>query len=360
MSGNALTIRRITARSVIAPLERPIRTAVGTIPSAPLVLIDVLTAEGITGSAYLFAYTPVALAPLARLVEEIGREICGKPVVPVERMRDFDRRFRLIGWQGLIGMAVAGLDMAFWDALGKATDRPLAALLGGEPKPLMTYDSFGVVDPKADEPAIARAVSRGFAGIKIKIGDGDLRKDIETVAAVRTMIGPDISLMVDYNQSLDPPEACRRIEHLIDYGIHWVEEPVPAEDIHGHARVRAATSVRIQTGENWWFPRDMAKAIAAGASDFVMLDIMKIGGVTGWLSAMGQAEAATLPVSSHTFVEASAHLLAVTPTAHWLEHLDIAGAILVERCELVDGKVRARGPGLGLRWDEKAIERYAA
>ena len=207
-------------------------------------------------------------------------------------------------------------------------------------------------------PAIVRSVESGFRGIKIKIGDGDLRKDVETVAAVRTMIGPGVSLMVDYNQSLDPAEACRRIERLIDYDIHWVEEPVPAEDIHGHARVRAATSVRIQTGENWWFPRDMAKAIAAGASDFAMLDIMKIGGVTGWLSAMGQAEAASLPVSSHTFVEASAHVLAVTPTAHWLEHLDIAGAILAERCELADGKVRARGPGLGLQWDEQAIKRY--
>ena len=360
MSGTTLTIREVTARAVLAPLERPIRTAVGTIPSAPLVLVDVGTAEGITGSAYLFAYTPVALAPLARLVEDIGKEICGRPVVPIERMRDFDRRFRLIGWQGLIGMAVAGLDMAFWDALGKAADRPVAALLGGEPKPLTAYDSYGVVDPKADEPAIIRSVESGFRGIKIKIGDGDLRKDVEAVAAVRTMIGPAVSLMVDYNQSLEPAEACRRIERLIDYDIHWVEEPVPAEDIHGHARVRAATSVRIQTGENWWFPRDMAKAIAAGASDFAMLDIMKIGGVTGWLSAMGQAEAASLPVSSHTFVEASAHVLAVTPTAHWLEHLDIAGAILAERCELADGKVRARGPGLGLGWDEHAIKRYLA
>ena len=359
MGGNTLTIREVAARAVIAPLERPIRTAVGTIPSAPLVLVDVGTAEGITGSAYLFAYTPVALAPLVRLVEDIGKEIHGRPVVPVERMRDFDRRFRLIGWQGLIGMAVAGLDMAFWDALGKAADRPVAALLGGEPKPLMAYDSYGVVDPKADEPAIIRSVESGFRGIKIKIGDGDLRKDVETVAAVRTMIGPGVSLMVDYNQSLDPAEACRRIERLIDYDIHWVEEPVPAEDIHGHARVRAATSVRIQTGENWWLPRDMAKAIAAGASDFAMLDIMKIGGVTGWLSAMGQAEAASLPVSSHTFVEASAHVLAVTPTAHWLEHIDVASRILAEPHIAENGTMAPRGPGFGIEWDEAAIERYA-
>jgi mandelate racemase len=134
---------------------------------------------------------------------------------------------------------------------------------------------------------------------------------------------------------------------------------VPAEDIQGHARVREGSPIRIQTGENWWFPRDMANAIAAGASDFAMLDIMKIGGVAGWLRAAGQAEAASLPVSSHIFVEASAHVLAVTPTAHWLEHLDSAAAIVAEPIEVADGRITARGPGLGMSWDERAVARYA-
>ena len=147
--------------------------------------------------------------------------------------------------------------------------------------------------------------------------------------------------MVDYNQSLNPTEAGDRIERIAEYDIHWVEEPVAAEDLEGHARVRMDSPVRIQTGENWWFPRDMAKSIAAGASDYAMLDIMKIGGVTGWLSAMGQAEAASLPVSSHLFVEASAHVLPVTPTAHWLEYLDVAGSILAEKPLLVDGSLTA-------------------
>ena len=119
MGSHSLTLRSIRARPVDAPIGRPIRTAVGTIPSAPLVLIDVLTEEGITGSAYVFAYTPLALAPLARLIEGLGEEFSGKPVVPFDRMREFNRRFRLLGWQGLVGMAVSGLDMAFWDALRK-------------------------------------------------------------------------------------------------------------------------------------------------------------------------------------------------------------------------------------------------
>ena len=236
----------------------------------------------------------------------------------------------------------------------------MVRLLGGEARALPAYDSFGVVDPKADELAIRRSVDSGFRGIKIKIGDGDVRKDAETVGAVRQIIGPEIALMVDYNQSLDPIEACRRIDRLAEYDIHWIEDPVRAEDIVGHARVRAASSVSIQTGENWWFPRDMASAIAARASDFAMLDIMKIGGVTGWIGAMGQADAASLPVSSHIFIEASAHVLAATPTAHWLEYLDIAGSVLAEPCQAVDGEVSAKGPGLGLEWDESAVERFKA
>ena len=359
MSDTPLTIRAVTARRIIVPMERPMRTAMGEIPSAPLVLIDIVSNEGIIGRSYVFGYTPLVLAPLARLVEAIGKEIEGRPIVPVDRMRDFDRRFRLLGWQGLVGMAIGGLDMAFWDAHAKAANMPLVTLLGGTPKPIMAYDSYGVVDPKADEKMIGRSLERGFRGLKIKLGDGDLRRDVETVAAIRRQIGPEIALMIDYNQSLDPVEACRRLDQLAEFDIHWVEEPVAAEDLAGHAQVRARCSIPVQTGENWWFPRDMAKAITAGASDYAMLDVMKIGGVTGWLSAMGQAEAASMPVSSHLFIEASAHLLAVTPTAHWLERLDVASAILREPAEIVDGKIAARGPGLGIDWDEKAVARYA-
>ena len=355
MDQGALTIRKVTARAVAAPLKRPIRTAVGTIPNAPLALIDLSTEQGIEGRAYLFGYTPVTLAPLVRLIESVGETLIGKPVAPVVLQREFDRRFRLLGWEGLVGMAVSGLDMAFWDALAKAAGWPLAKLLGGDTAPLKAYDSYGIVDPGADEPDIRQSVARGFRGIKIKLGDGDAARDEAAVKAVRGMIGPDIALMIDFNQSLDPPEACRRLERLARYDLHWVEEPVAHEDLAGHARVRALTGARIQTGENWWFPRDMAKAITAGASDFAMLDVMKIGGVTGWLRAMGQAEAASLPVSSHIFVEASAHLLAVTPTAHWLEYLDIAGAILAEPVLPENGMVAPRGPGLGINWDEKKV-----
>jgi mandelate racemase len=329
MGEGNLTIRKVTARAVAAPLRRPIRTAVGTIPNAPLVLIDIATEQGIDGCAYLFGYMPATLIPLVRFIETIGETLIGKPVAPVALLAEFDRSFRLLGWEGLVGMAVGGLDMAFWDALAKAAGWPLVRLLGGAVAPLKAYDSYGIIDPRADEADIRASVARGFRGIKIKLGGGPVERDEEMVKAVRGMIGPEIALMVDYNQSLDPPEACRRIERLARYDLHWVEA------------------------------RDMAKAVAAGASDFAMLDVMKIGGVSGWLRAAGQAEAASLPVSSHLFIEASAHLLAVTPTARWLEYLDVAGAILAEPLLPQNGAVTARGPGLGISWDEKKVARYA-
>lgn len=352
-------IRALDVRCVDAPLPRPIRTAVGEIPTAPLVLIDVLTEEGVNGRAYVFGYTPVTLAPIAKFLDNLAGALKGRSISPVERAREFEARFRLLGRHGLVGMASAGLDMALWDALGRARDMPVVGLLGGEAAGVPAYDSYGAVDPLADRRALESSLERGFRGIKIKLGVGDVRQDIETVAAVRDVLGPEIALMVDYNQSLNATEAVQRIERLAKYDLAWVEEPVPAEDIQGHARVRAASPVPIQTGENWWFPLDMAKAIAAGACDYAMPDLMKIGGVTGWLRAMGVAEAAGIPVSSHTFVEASAHVLPVTPTAHWLEYLSLADAIMSEPAAVENGRVTPRGPGLGMDWDEKAVERYS-
>lgn len=234
----------------------------------------------------------------------------------------------------------------------------MVELLGGCVQPVTAYDSYGIVDPVADRGALEASVERGFRAIKIKIGVKDLAWDLANVAGVRDVIGPDVDLMVDYNQSLTVPEARRRIEALARFDIAWVEEPVPAEDLAGHARVRKGSSVPIQTGENWWFAQDMAHALAAGACDLCMPDLMKIGGISGWLQAMGQAEAAAIPVSSHLFIEASAHVLPVTPLAHYLEFLDIAGAVVLESPECIDGCVTPRGPGLGMDWDEDAVRRY--
>lgn len=356
-----MKIAKITARPVIVPLPRPITTAVGTIPNAPLVLIDLHTDSGVTGSAYIFTYTELALAAATKLLNDVAEVLIGRSLAPTAIYNELSMRFRLLGRQGLIGMAMSGIDMAAWDAFARAHDKSVAAMLGAEEVALRSYDSFGIVDPEKDRDAVENSIRMGFDAIKIKIGGGPVERDLLAVSFLRDVIGPDRRLMVDYNQSLSAPEARRRIAILSErHQLDWVEEPVGAEDFSGHRTVRMHSSVPIQSGENWWMPDDAARATAFGISDHAMLDIMKIGGVTGWVQAASIAAAHSMPVSSHIFVEASAHVLAATPNRHLLEHLDKASPILVDPIEVRGGTITPKGPGFGMTWDEKAVARYAA
>src|ERR1700736_6593921 len=316
-----LNINSIAARAVLAPMPRPVRTASGDILAAPLVLIDVQTSEGIVGRSYAFAYTPLMLRSVMQFLRDVAPELVGRPVAPRERMRQLAKQLTLVGWQGVAGMAIGALDMALWDALGRGAGLPVAVLLGGEVKSLDAYDSYGILDIKTDLAWIEASVDSGFEAIKIKLGAGGVADAVAIVAAVRKLIGPKRRLMIDLNQSQTAADAIVRILRLKEFDLTWVEDPVAADDVHGHRAVREAVRpVPIQTGENWWFPRGMANAIAAKASDLAMIDLMKIGGVTGWISAAGQAEAASLPLSSHTFIEASAHTMASPPTPSGFEY----------------------------------------
>lgn len=352
-------ITGVRARAVVAPLARPLRSAVATLEDAALVLVDVETDQGITGRAYLFAYTRETLRPLVHFIEECREFLVGQEAAPFRIQQLAAAKFRLLGRQGLVGMALSTIDQAVWDAWGQFLEQPVAACLGSTPSPIPAYDSYGAVDPDRDRAVLEASLRRGFKGIKIKVGVGSASEDREMVRGIREIIGPDVALMADFNQSQTAVSAVRRMEALAEFDLAWVEEPVPAEDHIGHARVRESAPFPIQTGENWWFPQDMAKAIEAGACDLAMPDLMKIGGITGWMQMAGLAEVASIPVSSHIFPEASAHVLAATPTAHWLEFMDLAGGILAEPIEVRDGTVTARGPGLGIAWNEAAVARYS-
>jgi mandelate racemase len=354
----ALTIRSIRARGIDLALQRPVETASGVMRTAPLVLIDLFTEEGISGCSYVRCYTPVALDPLVMLVANLEPLLRGDAAAPAPVERKLQRHFRLLGPQGLTGIAMAGIDMALWDARAKACGVPLVTLLGGEPKPIPAYASLRTMSPDGAAAEAAELVARGFTAIKVKIGRADLAADLDTIRAVRGAIGADAKLMVDYNQSLSVPDAIERARAFDDEGLYWIEEPTRADDFEGHARIAAAAKTPIQLGENWWGPNDMAKSIAARASDHAMLDVMKLGGVSGWLRAAALADAAGLPASSHTFPEFSAHLLCVTPTCRYLEYLDHAGPILAEPVRVENGHVLIPDrPGSGVEWNEAAVQR---
>lgn len=353
-----MRIDRIKARAVMAPLAVPITTAQASIPAAPLVLVDVETDQGITGSSYIFGYTPLMLKPLVTFLTDLSEMLAGASAHPADVDRQTASQFRLLGRQGMVGMALAGLDLALWDAHGKAAGQPVCTLFGAAPRPLPCYDSQGLFVPGRDEALIEASLARGFTAIKVKLGFPAVAEDVAALRVVRDMIGPERKLMLDYNQAFDAPEAIARIRALEEAGLDltWVEEPVPAEDLAGYRSVRAAVSTAIQSGENSWHAADAARMV--GATDYAMPDMIKIGGLRGWFRAAAMAEAKSVPVSSHLFVEASAHALAATPNAHLLEWLDVAGGVLTEPYEVEDGCVTAHGPGLGITWDEKKVAHH--
>lgn len=355
-----VTIRSITVHAVDVPLERPVETASGEVPTAPLVLIDVATSAGVTGRAYLFCFTRTVLRSLAQLVNDLGETIVGGTAAPRAVFADLHSRLRLLRPQGLPTMAISGIDMALWDATAQAAELPLARFLGGEVRPVRAYASLRSMHLSALADEAAEHAALGFHTFKIKIGTGELADDRKAIAVVRDNVGADADIAVDYNQGFTVPEAIRRVRALEDEKLLWVEEPVHADDHLGHARVRESAPIPIQTGESWWCTDAMAASLAAGASDFAMVDPMRIGGVTGWLEAASLARAAGVPLSSHLLPEVSAALLTVTPSAHLLEHMDLAAAVLAEPIRVVDGTVVPHErPGTGVEWNADAVARYA-
>jgi mandelate racemase len=357
-----LQIRQIRARGIELRPDRPTETAAGTLTSTPLVLIDIRTEDPrIVGRSYLRCYAPAALQPLTQLVTNLGRLAEGQPIAPAVVDGVLREHVRLLGADGLTGHAIAGIDMALWDALAQACRAPLAALLGGRARPVPCYASLRVMKPADAAAEAEEAVGSGFTAVKLKLGRYGLDGDIAAVRAVRAAVGDTVALMADYNQALSVPEAVVRVRALDDLGLTWIEEPTRADDAEGNARIAALARTPVQLGENWTGPRDMARSLAASACDYATLDVMRIGGVSGWLRGAALAESANLPVSSHAFAEVSAHLLAVTPTAHWLEYLDHAGPVLEEPLRVRDGYAFVPDrPGNGLRWDEDRIAHLTA
>lgn len=327
-------------------------------------LIDLETEEGVTGRAYIFTYTRLALGPTASLVASLEPLIKGQRLHPAALSDALHARFKLLGTEGLLGMALAGLDMAAWDALARAQGQPLCALLGADPQQgTPAYASLRGWEALEVAAEAEAAIGLGFRAVKLKFGHKTLAAERAVHDAVRSAVGPDVAIFVDPNQAFTVPEAIARARTYEQWGIAWLEEPIRADDLTGHATIcRAVPGLPIQRGENDWGPHGLARSVAAGASGLLMPDAMKIGGVTGWMRASAIAAAASIPVSSHLFIEASAHLLAATPGRHYLEWLDVAAPIRAEgQPSLSNGLVYpTQGAGIGLGWDAAAVAHFAA
>lgn len=358
-----LTIRSLVARPVLVKLERPIVTRIMTFDTWPVILIDLETEEGVTGRSYIECHSARAAKYIVAALQDLGEMLHGKPVSPFDLYRAARTSLHVVGYEGQTMCAVAGLDMAAWDALARAADVPLCVLLGGSVGQVRAYNTNGLWlkrPEKLGEEALVLRDEGGFNAIKMRMGRVDPREDIAAFEAVRAAVGEGMILMVDFNQSLDLADALKRLHDIDDLGFAWIEEPLVYNDLDGCRKLTADLKTPIQIGENFWGPREMYRAIQMGACDLVMPDFMRIGGVTGWQASAALASAAGIPMSTHLYPEVGAHLMRVTETAHWLEWRSWIDVLLQEPYKVQGGMLVIPDlPGVGLEWDEAAVKQLA-
>ena len=362
MSHVRLTVREISARPIVLKLKRPVVAKIVTITEWPIVLIDLVTEEGIVGRSYLEPYVVKSMRYLVPALQDLGAALKGRSVAPFELFDAARKSLHFVGYEGLSMIAASGLDMAAWDALAKAANLPLCVLLGGTVGPVRSYNSNGLwLNEPAGlaEEALELKDEGGFTGLKLRLGRPRLSDDLLALETVRKALGDDVQLMVDFNQGLDLAEALQRCHAIDDFGLAWIEEPIVYDNLDGYAKLAAELKTPLQIGENFYGPREMHKAIQRNACDLVMPDFMRIGGVSGWMRAAAIAGAAGIPVSTHLYPEVAAHMMRVTETAHWLEWQDWAYPVLKAPYRLKDGLLEIPdAPGLGLEWDEDAVRHY--
>lgn len=362
MSHIPLTVREITARPIVLKLKRSVVARIATITEWPVILVDLLTEEGIVGRSYLEPYIVRSMRYLVPALNDLGAVLKGRPVAPIELFDVARKSLHFVGYEGLSMIAASGLDMAAWDALAKVANLPLCVLLGGSVGPVKSYNSNGLWLKEPAELAGEALELRNegdFTGLKLRLGRRRVSDDLVALETVRKALGDEINLMVDFNQGLDLAEALQRCHLIDDHGLAWIEEPIVYDNLDGYAKLAAELNTPLQIGENFYGPREMHKAIQKNACDLVMPDFMRIGGVTGWMRAAAIAGAAGIPVSTHLYPEVAAHMMRVTETAHWLEWQDWANPILKTPYQLKDGQLHIPDvPGVGLEWDEDAVKRH--
>jgi mandelate racemase len=364
MSLETLTLKSIRARPVVLKLARPVVARIATLADWPLILIDLYTEEGVIGRSYLEPYIRRSMRYLIPALDDLGEMLKGRRLAPIEFYEAARKSLHFVGYEGMSIIAVAGIDMAAWDALARAADVPLCVLLGGSIGPVPAYNSNGLwlrSPAEVANEAIELREEGGFNGLKLRLGRERVADDLATIEAVRDTVGSEMSLMVDFNQGLQFGEAlerCHAIDHL---GLAWIEEPIVYDNLEGYARLTADLKTPVQIGENFYGPRALYTALQMKACDYVMPDFMRIGGVTGWQRAAAIAAAAGIPISTHLYPEVAAHVMRVTETALWLEWQDWANPILQQPYEVKDGKLHIPDvPGVGLEWDEKAVAVHLA
>ena len=345
------------------PLEAMGDAGHGAIDSEEIVTVK-LRAGGLEGHGYAYTIGRGGRAVHALIEHDLAPLLSGRDAADIAGLWNLMwQRLLYVGRGGLASFAIGALDIALWDLRGLREHKPLYKLFNCPSKEIPAYGS-GVDLPKPLPELMKQTegfLARGLPGVKVKIGRPERREDEERVRAVRGLIGDKVHLMVDANMAWSADEALERGRRLEQFRLHWYEEPAIPEDVAGHARLVRELSVPIAVGESLHTPHEFRRYIDERACGVVQIDPVTNGGITASLRALEMANAAGLDASSHYCDELAAHLLCVSTRSVYLEkHAFALDPYLQSPQEVKHGRVRpTEVPGTGMRFDERALARFA-
>jgi L-alanine-DL-glutamate epimerase-like enolase superfamily enzyme len=330
----------------------------------PTVILRLRTDSGIEGIGVTL-YGGRATRSLHAMMEDLCAGIVGQDPMRIEAVLAKLRTGDAGGPGGIFTLALSAIDTALWDIKGKALDQPLWKLLGGHRDRVPTYASGSLrrgLSDKQAEQAARILLQKGFRSMKTQMalpGNPTPADEYRRVRVVRDAIGPDIELMCDINQRWRPEQAIDIASRCEDIGLFWLEDVTTADDYAGLARVTAALKTPVAGGEYVWGIVPFRHMIEARSVDIVMVDIARVGGVSQWMKVAAMAEAFNLPIVSHVMPEVLCHMVAACPNGLTVEYMPWMLALYEETPTIENGMlVLPSAPGLGLKFDEKAIAKF--
>jgi L-alanine-DL-glutamate epimerase-like enolase superfamily enzyme len=365
-----MRIADVRARLLSCESSQPIKFAHMEIPSRSMILVEVTTDSGIIGFGEVDAWPTGDQAAISMINGKFRNLLLGEETLDIQRL--WQEMYSLFispmgRTRGLEIYAVAAIDMALWDILGKHLGQPVYRLLGAARNRVPAYASLGYVPLEQIETTVAGVLERGFRAFKVRIGV-DPGLDEAIVRLARQVAGPDVAIMVDVNSGWNARESWRRAEKLEKYDIAWIEEPLPSHDISGTAELAARTNTPIALGEHQVFNRyDARDILLCGAASVIQPD-MRAGGISECRRIADVAAAWDVPCVPHFFgncirLAAMAHLLGSIANA-WVMEYDVSVNPLrtqlpIHPIEVVNGYVvMPDRPGLGVDLDEALVERW--
>jgi L-alanine-DL-glutamate epimerase-like enolase superfamily enzyme len=325
-------------------------------------MVRIRCEDGGEGVGYSYTIGTGGSSVTALLAEHLAPRLIGRDAACIEAIwRDLLFATHATSVGAITSLALAAIDTALWDWRCKRDGQPLWKAAGGAKQRTPVYTTEGgwlhiPTETIVRETVAAKAA--GFHGAKIKVGLQRVADDVARLAAVRKAVGDRFEILVDANQCFTVSEALRRAPAYADLGIAWFEEPLPADDLDGHARLAAASAVPIAVGESLYSAGQFADYIQRGACSIVQVDVARIGGITPWLKVAHAAECHNLAVAPHFLMELHASLTAAVPAARWVEYIPQLDAVADSRLAIEDGHAVAPDvPGLGIAWRWEEIER---